>query len=1452
MTTHFRSARLLLVLPLLLLLHGPAPAQEDSGIRVTVSEEIVSGHATYHYTITNSGDRAISALFLGFDKATGDFELAAAPLGWEIDTGIVAGTIASPAGWEPDVLAVEGSNAVRVEWGTGVAGGAYTLAPGQTLTGFSVLAEGIEPSYLSSHWTAILDNGGARTGQLERAPAPPSANDITGVVVPGQPVSLTFDAPGQNARLTFEAAAGERYSLLVSATSLPGASVFIAGLDGTPLGGALRAAAGGTAFMEPVTVSAGMHTVIVDPDGLGVGNLTFTLFMVPPDIVQPLVIGDPLTIALNTPAQNARLPINGTAGQRVSVTLANVTIPAAVVSLIAPDGSVVQTLELDTSGGVIDEVELPATGTSLLIDPLGPNTGGVTVTLHDSTDLTLTITPGGPPVTVQIQNVGQNARLTFTGMAGQRVSLLISSYTLSIFTQVSIVAPDGAVLNSGQLHSGGEFRDAMTLPSSGTYTIAVDPPADSVGVATLTLYDIPADVTATIVSGGPSVTVAPSVPGQNARITFSGTAGQRITVQMTGVTIARAQVTILNPDASALATMTVQTATAALEDRQLPATGTYTIVVDPFRENTGSMTLALLDATDVLATITPAGPAVRVTTTIPGQNARVTFPGAAGQRISLVLSSVTIGSSTCCSARVSMTAPDGAVLVAPRYFGTSGTFVDVVALPAAGTYTILIDPDSTATGGVTLTLHDVPPDPSMPIVPGGSSVTVTLGTPGQNGRLTFTGTPGQRVSLELTGVTIIYAQVTILNPDGTSLASRAVFSANAFIDSVALLVAGTYTILVDPTGANTGSATLRLHSVTDVTGTIVPGGSPVDVTIGTPGQNARYTFDGTSGQRISLQVTGASLPGNVAILNPNGTTLANAAVTGTSAFIDMRTLGSTGIYTVLVDPSSTNTGVLRLTLHDVPPDVTGTLEIAGAPVPLTILTPGQNAAYTFAGTAGQQVMLQASAVTIASSTVNILRPDGTVLATRAVGTSGGNIDGVMLPVTGTYTVTVNPSGANTGNMTLRLFDASDVTATIVVGGPAVTINIPTAGRNARVTFDASAGTRVSLRLTGVTIGTSACCSARLSMLRPDGTAFVSPTFFGTNGAFVDVQTLTASGTHTIFVDPDGTATGDVTLTLYDVPADFSAPIVPGGDALTATVTIPGQNALLTFTGAAGQRVSIRISPVTIASSTVTLLGPGGASIASTSITTSGGFIDVRTLAAAGTHTVRVDPSSANTGSATVTVYDVPADVATPIVPGGDPVPVALLTPGQNAQLPFEGTAGQRVSLRTTSSTIGSATVALVNPDGSTLGSMIVGTSGGFLDVRTLPVTGSYLVRVDPSGTSTGNATVSLYDVPPDPVHTVTIGGPAAAVATSAPGQNATVTFEGTAGQQVTVRLADNTMGLVTIKLLRPDGTTQTTRTSSAAIFATSTVTLAVSGTYTISVDPSGANVGIINVRVTNP
>src|SRR5207248_460812 len=106
---------------------------------------------------------------------------------------------------------------------------------------------------------------------------------------------------------------------------------------------------------------------------------------------------------------------------------------------------------------------------------------------------------------------------------------------------------------------------------------------------------------------------------------------------------------------------------------------------------------------------------------------------------------------------------------------------------------------------------------------------------------------------------------------GSTLVSGPIASSAGFLDAVSLTVAGTYTILVDPDAAQIGSATVNLYNVTDVTGTITPGGAAVAVSITVPGQNAKLTFSGGPGQRVSLTLTSSTLASATAkLVNPDG------------------------------------------------------------------------------------------------------------------------------------------------------------------------------------------------------------------------------------------------------------------------------------------------------------------------------------------------------------------------------------------------------------------------------------------------------------------------------------------------------------------------------------------------------------------------------------------------------
>ena len=131
-------------------------------------------------------------------------------------------------------------------------------------------------------------------------------------------------------------------------------------------------------------------------------------------------------------------------------------------------------------------------------------------------------------------------------------------------------------------------------------------------------------------------------------------------------------------------------------------------------------------------------------------------------------------------------------------------------LPVAGTYTITVDPQGAATGSATLTLYDVPPDVTGSVTAGGGPQPISLGTPGQNARMTFAGHAGQAISLKLSSVTISIGYASILKPDGSALVSNAIFSTFDRTITATLPADGTYTIVIDPQGAATGGLSLTL------------------------------------------------------------------------------------------------------------------------------------------------------------------------------------------------------------------------------------------------------------------------------------------------------------------------------------------------------------------------------------------------------------------------------------------------------------------------------------------------------------------------------------------------------------------------------------------------------------------------------------------------------------------
>jgi hypothetical protein len=747
--------------------------------------------------------------------------------------------------------------------------------------------------------------------------------------------------------------------------------------------------------------------------------------------------GTPVVVTVPSAGGTSNAPFSGTAGQRISLKISNVTITSTKVSILKPDGTnLVTPFTVLKSGYFMDVKTLPVPGTyKIVVDPKLDYTGKMTLRLFDvPADPAPAITTAAP-VTVTTTAPGQNAKLTFAGLTGHRLAVNLTDSTLNN-AKFRIYNPDMSLLSPAVTFAGaGTFVEPKTLPADGTYTLQVDPTLDAVGSVTVQVYDVPAD-SSTPVTACTSLPCTPTTlpltsSGQNAKATFSGTAGQRVSVVAgNSLYASTVKVSLLNVDGTPLTSppLTVGGFDGFIEPRTLPANGVYSILVDPQLADAGQLDVSLFTVpNDITATITPGTP-LTATTTMPGQNAVYTFAGLNTQRVSLNLSNVTYG-----SAKVSILKPDLTQLAPPLFVpNTFGNFVEPLKLPVNGTYRVKVDPQGASTGSTDIGLWMVPGDVTGSVV-AGTNKHVTIATPGQNSVLTYAGTSGQRITVDVLNVTLgttecCSAHIKITRPDGGTLQTSKEFGTlGTYVDVKTLTANGTYKIWIDPVDESVGDLDVLLRVVpadaAATSGAVTSAGTNVNVTTTAPGQGAKVSFAGTAGMRFAWKLvtfSGGFCDIKASLYDPNGVKLTGPTCAPNDSWFDTRVLPIAGTYKILLDPQGSNVGTASLTLYSVPVDVTAALGGASS----VTLSPGQNAYLSFSATAGQTATVTPSAGgAISLIRVDIVKSDKktSVGGTQYWDPSGGNPVAVVIPTTGTYYLRFDPvGGASGGSMTFGL------------------------------------------------------------------------------------------------------------------------------------------------------------------------------------------------------------------------------------------------------------------------------------------------------------------------------------------------------------------------------------------------------------------------------------------------
>ncbi len=789
-----------------------------------------------------------------------------------------------------------------------------------------------------------------------------------------------------------------------------------------------------------------------------------------------------------------------------------------------------------TSGGHVS-VSTPqglVSGPDLYIPPEGIATSKVGATEQIS---------AGKSVTIKLSTAETVGLVLLEATEGQHVSLVVSGETIRNGA-ISVFSPQGTKLGESEesFFEKETKVDQLTMPTTGTYMILVKPEGTYTGSVELTaVTDVTGSITPT--TEGAKQAVSITTPYQRALYSVTGTAGEAVSVNISGVSFSGEGGVVELVSSGGVDTNTTgftKTAGGFMTQVKFLTTGTYTLVVRPYGTSTGSLTLTVYEDPNVTGTITPSaeGETKTITTTIPGQYARIMFSGKEGERISLVLSEGTYG-----HGYVSILNPEGGNITSREYFGEkANVLVKPVKLPTTGTYTILIEPSEGYTGSVKLAAYSVT-DVTGSITPTteGAKKEVSLKTPGQRALYTVSGTAGETVSVNISSVSFSPegGEVEWANSAGTILRQDSFSkSEGGFVTQVKFPTTSTYTLIVSPNGVSTGSLTLTVYEASDVTGTITPSaeGEAKTVTTTVPGQYARITFAGKEGEKVSLVLSEATYGyGYVSILNPEGSEVVGRQYFGEkqTVFVKPVKLPTTGTYTILIEPHEPYTGSVKLAAYSVT-DVTGSITptTEGAKKEVALKTPGQRALYTVAGTAGEIVTVKPSNVSFSPNggIIEWQNPEGQVIREASFGTTeGGFVNQVKFPTTGTYTLIVRPYETSTGSLTLTVYEAPNVTGTITPtsGGEAKTVTLSIPGQFAHITFSGTSSQTITLKADESTIA-----YGWMSVWNSEGSKVAGLEDFTNsyNGSLEFM--LSATGTYTIVLEPKEADTGSVKLVAY--------------------------------------------------------------------------------------------------------------------------------------------------------------------------------------------------------------------------------------------------------------------------------------------------------------------------------
>lgn len=492
----------------------------------------------------------------------------------------------------------------------------------------------------------------------------------------------------------------------------------------------------------------------------------------------------------------------------VSLQASGITTSASSIgyAVYGPGGSLVQQGSISAASPSIHLPHLAAGAIYLVL--IQPNGGSAQMTLDVQSDATL---PPDSTVTFSTTASGQSARLMFpsTGSAGISYEFSLSNITLTGGdgeVDVYTYDPAGNQVNTTRCYTSApaSCRDFVWgVTATGMQSLVVVPASGGVVSANVTLRP---PVAGPLLSTNTPSAAINLAQGQFEYLTFNATAGQPVTLNMANLSTTPSgqstYVVIYSPTAGVITPTNFYTyfdanSAQTVSVVNLPASGTYTVIVDTPLGVPVTGILRLVPT--VVEPLAGGGTSGGLATTVPGQNAYMSFTANAGDSFELGLSNIT-GSEVDLNV---YNAAGGQVAGGNCYQSNPGSSCRVFLWGlAAGDYSIV----ATQPNGGMMSFHPSLNPPVMgPLLTPNTPTTVNLAS-GQYELLTFNATAGQTATITMSGASTVPAGqavfVVVYRPDVGTILPTNYYSYFQTTQTQSLTlsnlpVSGAYSIIVD-------------------------------------------------------------------------------------------------------------------------------------------------------------------------------------------------------------------------------------------------------------------------------------------------------------------------------------------------------------------------------------------------------------------------------------------------------------------------------------------------------------------------------------------------------------------------------------------------------------------------------------------------------------------------------